>query len=305
MQLDMKPGATLSEKTAIENMVKGWAEAGMGAEEMAQIVDNVTRADADKLSNKIIPTYNKYLSDNPDYKKAKTTLDDLYTKYSDKESDLNNKVAEMNEAVMDNRSSTYITHAMMVGRERMIRNEYNMEISRIQNELNTLGNNIDRGRDALKTLTSEGFKMAEAEIGALKLGIEEDIMGQMPFSWGQVAEYMKTQPGEPPKTIGPGQFGWGGEGKGWEQLTPFAPTTPTSKQDKQVVTEEHQHYLEGLIGEGGFVDLEDFLAMMEDWMLRTGIYDPQKYISMFGRRYLKTEDISKIPSKLGLSPFSI
>ena len=295
-QLDMKPGLTLEQKTAYEGMAKEWAEAGASADDIARMIDNLTRADADKLSSKIIPTYDKYLK-TPEVTKAKDMLEGLYTKYTGKEGDLNDKIAEANEAINAIKQSPYLTQSMIVGRTDRMRDEYNMEINSIRNDLNTLGKDIDRGRGALKTLMDEGFKMAGVEIGALGMGIEEDIMKRMPFGYESILSYLRGQPGQPPATIGPGRFGW--TGKGYEQVTPFAPeATPSAKAEKQTVTEEHKYYLEGLMGEGGFVNLEDFMAMMEDWMYRSGSYNPQQYVSMFARRFLSPDDRSNLPMEL-------
>ena len=289
MLFNIIPGKDLAEKQSYENILKELFEGGASAEDAARIIDNLKRAPGDRLSSQVMDIYKK-IGDNPDVKKAKSTLEDLYTKYSAKEADLNSKTAEAEEAVNAIKQSQYLTQSMIVGRVGRMRDEYNMEISRIQNELKTLGGDIDRGRDALKTLNAEGFKMAEMEIGALELGRAEDILGLMPFSYGGMARYLQGA-GQPPVTIGPGRFGWTGEG--YEQVTPFPPATPTAKEEVEKVSSETEFHLKNFIGEGGFVDINDYNDMKAYWCSKT-MKSPVLFDRKFSPKYLSPHDKSEL-----------
>ena len=287
-QLDRIPGVSSSDKDAYTNMMNTWAEGGASAEQIAQIVDNMTRADEDMLSNQILPTYKKYL-ETPTIKKANQTMEDLYEKYSTAESDLDNLRAEANQAINAIKQSSYLTQSMIVGRVDRMRDEYNMEISAKQNQLNTLGKDIDRGRSSLKDMMTEGFKMAEIDIGSLGMGIQEDILGKTGLGWESVAKMLSAkEAGKAPETIGAGRFQY--KDKGYEQVTPFAPSSPTARQETQRVDQEHDTGLQGLVSGEGFVPLEAFIEMAQNWMMQTGIRDPQKYLNMFGQKYLSETD---------------
>lgn len=295
-QLDRMPGVTPSDKDAYKDLMDTWAEGGASADDIAKIVDNMTRADDDMISNQIMPTYKKYL-ETPAITKAKNTMEDLYEKYSTTETELNDLFTEAEKAINAIKQSPYLTQSMIVGRMDKMRDEYNMEINTKQNQLNSLGKDIDRGRSALKDLTTEGFKMAEIEIGSLELGIQEDILGKTGLGWESVAKMLKgKESGKAPETIGAGRFQYGDSG--WEQATPFAPKTPTAAADKQAITQDHYSGLQQLIGGDGFVSLDAFIEMAQAWMLQTGIYDPSKYRDMFGQKYLSPDDLKKFMNEM-------
>ena len=115
MMLDRMPGVTPSDKDAYNDLMNTWAEGGASAKDIAQIVDNLTRADENMISNQIMPIYKKYL-ETTEIKKAKQTMTDLYEKYSNTENDLNDLMTNAEKAINAIKQSPYLTQSMIVGR---------------------------------------------------------------------------------------------------------------------------------------------------------------------------------------------